>query len=161
MGLVSMDEVIVKSPIFRYIMLRFFWLAVTSTIAAYIISYEKGRVGDLNRGVLETLKSGRSALVTITSMVFVLAALTFLAGSYKRTRGNNTIPATLTMVGTSLVMAIPITYIGDAFWLNVFGSLETTTTEWLVRLLVGIPLVMVSIFTMRIIVKKRLDELMN
>jgi len=116
---------------------RFFWLAITGTILAIAVSLARGYLSLL----LATIQEGMIHLPwVITNMFFVFVAL----GLKFYLKGTQAVSVVLLILSAQIVLAYPITIIGDQLQPGVFGELPSPPI-WGVRI-VGAMLLVWGIF---------------
>jgi hypothetical protein len=107
---------------------RFFWLAFTGTILAFIVSNQRGYLSLL----LETIKMGLLNLHwVILTMFFVFLAV----GLKLYLKKSQAVSVVLVILALKLIFSYPITFIGNWFQQGVFGELPSNPTIWVVRII--------------------------
>ncbi|MEG4518357.1 MULTISPECIES: hypothetical protein [unclassified Microcoleus] len=120
---------------------RFLWLALTGTILAIAVSLARGYLSLL----LATIQEGMIHLPwVITTMFFVFFAI----GLKLYLKGTQAVSVVLLILSAQIILAYPITIIGDRLQPGLFGELPNQPI-WMIRI-VGAILIIVGIFQLKI-----------
>lgn len=126
---------------------RFFWLALTGTILAIAVSLQRGYLSLL----VATIRQGIIHLPwVITTMFFVFVGL----GLKLYLKGEQAVSVVLLILSAQIILAYPITIIGERLQPGLFGGLPTTSI-WAIRI-VGAILIIFGISKIKI--KKNTEE---
>jgi len=120
---------------------RFFWLALTGTILGIAVSLARGYLSLL----IATIQQGMIYLPwVITTMFFVFVAM----GLKFYLKGTQAVSVVLLILSAQIILAYPITIIGDQLQPGLFGELPTISI-WMIRI-VGAILIIFGIFQLKI-----------
>jgi hypothetical protein len=120
---------------------RFFWLALTGTILAIAVSLARGYLSLL----IATIQQGMIYLPwVITTMFFVFVAM----GLKFYLKVTQAVSVVLLILSAQIILAYPITIIGDRLQPGLFGELPNLSI-WMVRI-VGAILIIVGIVQLEI-----------
>lgn len=120
---------------------RFFWLALTGTILAIAVSLARGYLSLL----LATIQEGMSHLLwVVTTMFFVFVGI----GLKLYLKGTQAVSVVLLILSAQIILAYPITIIGDWLQPGLFGELPNQPI-WMIRI-VGAILIIVGIVQLKI-----------
>jgi hypothetical protein len=120
---------------------RFIWLAGMGTIFGFVGSALRGQMDEL----LDTIQhSIKYVPVIAVTMLFV-----FIGEAIKETlKKNNPLSVVLMITAFQVVLAFPLTLIGNQLWAGVFGDIPSEPGIWGVRM-IGAGLLIWSIYQIR------------
>lgn len=120
---------------------RFFWLAMIGTVTAVFVSYARGYESLLFNTVYASLQY---EYVIVMTMFFV-----FIGDGLKEfLKKSNPITVILMIASAEVVVAFPLTIIGEMVHSGMFGVVPTNPLVWVVRIL-GAGLLIWSIFSIQ------------
>jgi hypothetical protein len=122
---------------------RFFWLALTGTLLATVVSTLRGYQGLLVATILKGLPSFWLILITMFFVFFAISLKLVL-------KMKNAVSLVLLILSAQIALAIPITIIGECIHPGIFGKVPHDETIWAIRL-TGAVLLMWSIIILRYI----------
>lgn len=132
-GLGAFSEVIEKKGVqasdgVNFFIWRFVWLAATGTILALACSFLRGTTGLL----VETLDLAISAIPII---LLTMTAVFFGMGLKLTLKKKNAVSLVLLVSSVQVILAFPITLVGEWISPGIFGSATVGGSIWAVRLL--------------------------
>jgi hypothetical protein len=145
-GLGAFSEIIEQEGVYasdslNFFIWRFFWLALTGTILAIVVSLARGYLSLL----LATIQQGMIHLPwVITTMFFVFVAI----GLKLYLKETQPVSVVLLILSTQIILSYPITIIGDLLQPGLFGELPTISSIWVIRI-VGAILIIFGIYQIK------------
>lgn len=126
---------------------RFFWLAITGTIATIAVALARGYSSMLLNTVVGAISSGSTMIWIALTMLCVYLGIGLKLVAKKK-EGVAVSHVFILVLSTQILLGIPITIIGDRIQPEIFGVVPTEPSVWIVRL-AGVALVSWGIFRLR------------
>jgi len=130
-GLAALSEVVEQkgtrqSDGVNFYVWRFLWLAITGTLLAIVVSVIRGQFNLL----LSTINSGLHYLPWIAlTMLFVFLGI----GMKLVAKKHDAVSVVLIVYSIQMVLAYPITLVGNAILPGVFGQIPMGVWIWVIR----------------------------
>ena len=143
-GLTAVSEIVSQkgvriSDAVSFFVWRFFWLATTGTILALGVSIVRGT----DYLLFKTLAEGISYLPWIIfTMFFVFLGI----GMTNYAKKHISVTDVLLITSIQIIIAFPITLLGNKIWPGIFGEIPENGWLWMIRM-VGATLMVLGILT--------------